>query len=251
MSRNRLKMNPDKTEFILFGHHSQLSKCVTTHITVDNSAVLKSDIIKYLGVWTDKNLTFKQHIINKSWIAALNLRNIRQLRPHLIEASCKTLVQALVMPHIDYSNAIFTDLPASTLKPAQRIQNFAAKVVLGRKKFDSATEALRDLHWLPVNQRCKFKLLFLVFKSLHGRAPTYLRDMLTRQTPKRTTRSSINCELNLVVPFTSRKTFAARSFSVAGPKYWNELPTAIKSCTNIITFRKKLKTHLFAEHFNS
>ena len=222
MQQNRLKMNDEKTECMLVGHHSQLSKCKSTHIMVDGTKVKMSDGIKYLGLWIDKEFTFKNHINNKSKVAALNLWNIRQLRKHLNNDSCKTLVQALVMSHLDYGNAIFADLPASTLKPAQRIQNIAAKVVLGRHKHESATEALHDLHWLPIRQRCKFKLLLQVYKSLHNQAPSYLRDLLVLHAPARMTRSAVSNEMCLVVTYTERKTFAARSFSVAGPRYWNE-----------------------------
>lgn len=251
MSKNRLKMNDEKTEFIMIGHHSQLRKCETTKITVGTTAISASDCIKYLGVFVDQELSFKQHIINKSKTAALNLRNIRQLRKHLSDSSCKTLVQALVISHLDYSNAIFVDLPAVTLKPAQRIQNMAAKLVLNKRKFDSATEALYHLHWLPIYQRSKFKLLLLVFKSLHDQAPIYLKDLLVKQPIRRSTRSSSSSCDNLIVPFTKRVTFAARSFAVAGPKYWNSLPNHIKSSPDTEHFRRNLKTFLFNQHFQN
>src|SRR6218665_858879 len=39
------------------------------------------------------------------------------------------------------------------------------------------TPILRDvLHWLPVPLRVEFKICLLVYKSLHGAAPGYLRD---------------------------------------------------------------------------
>ena len=36
--------------------------------------------------------------------------------------------------------------------------------------------ALRQLHWLPVQQRVEFKLADLVYKALNGRSPQYLAD---------------------------------------------------------------------------
>ena len=250
MSKNRLKMNEEKTEFILIGHSSQRKNCETTTIKVGSTSVTASERVKYLGVWIDQDLSFKHHIVNKSRIAALNLRNIRQLRKYLSESSCKTLVQALVMSHLDYSNAVFVDLPAVTLYPAQRIQNMAAKLILNKSKFDSSTEALHELHWLPIHQRCIFKLCLLVFKSLHDQAPSYLKDLLVKKPIRRFTRSSTSSPNDLLVPFTKRHTFAARSFAVAGPKYWNSLSPHIKSSCDIDNFRKNLKTFLFNQYFN-
>ena len=74
--------------------------------------------------------------------------------------------------------------------------------------------------------------------------PTYLKSMLKRQTHVRTTRTLQDPNL-LVIPTTRRKTFADRSFSVAGPKLWNELPNHLRSIPSFYDFKKQLKTFLF------
>ena len=53
----------------------------------------------------------------------------------------------------------------------------------------------------------------------------------------------------LVVPLVRNKTFAARSFSVLGPTWWNQLPNTIKASQTVEQFKKLLKTNLFREHF--
>ena len=55
MQQNRLKMNDEKTECMLVGHRSQLSKCKSTHIMVDGTKVKMSDGIKFLGFGSTKN----------------------------------------------------------------------------------------------------------------------------------------------------------------------------------------------------
>ena len=57
-----LKMNPAKTEFIYFGHPVQLKKCTETSINVAGDLIVRGSLIRYLGVWMDEGLTFKQHI---------------------------------------------------------------------------------------------------------------------------------------------------------------------------------------------
>ena len=54
----------------------------------------------------------------------------------------------------------------------------------------------------------------------------------------------------LTVPRTKHKTFADRSFSVAGPRLWNSVPHHIKTIDNRDSFKAKLKTHLFNNAFN-
>ena len=53
-----------------------------------------------------------------------------------------------------------------------------------------------------------------------------------------------------LVPKTSKKTFAARSFSVLGPELWNKLPSTIREIDNYARFKKELKTHLFKIAYN-
>ena len=45
MNENRLKMNNDKTEFILFGSKPQLDKCKTKILNVDNTEIKLADKI--------------------------------------------------------------------------------------------------------------------------------------------------------------------------------------------------------------
>ena len=57
--------------------------------------------------------------------------------------------------------------------------SLAARLVLRKRKFDPISDDLRErLHWLPIRQRIQYKLRLLVYKCLHGLAPSYLSDML-------------------------------------------------------------------------
>ena len=126
-----------------------------------------------------------------------------------------------------------------------------AKLVLNKSKYDSATQALKELHWLPIKFRIINKLLTLVYKSLKGSALKYLQELLQKQQPGRDVlRSGNDPTITLKVQRTKCKTFADRSFSVASPKFWNNLPHNIRSADNLDSFKSTLKTHLFKDAFN-
>ena len=171
MDCNRLKMNDTKTEFIQFGSKRQLQKCSTDSIDVNDAVVEKSSEIKYLGVWFDNTVSFKSHVSKKCRLAMLNLQRLKLIRPCLTIDACKTLVQGLVISHLDYANAVFAGLPQCELKKLQRVQNIAAKLILRKKKYDSASACRKDLHWLPIPARIDFKIILLVFKCLTNKAP--------------------------------------------------------------------------------
>ena len=83
-----------------------------------------------------------------------------------------------------------------------------SKLTLKKSKFDSTTEALALLHWLPIGQRIDFKIATITHKCIYGTAPQYLKDLLTFTPTSRNLRSSID-KTRLIVPFPKCKTFAA------------------------------------------
>ena len=106
----------------------------------------------------------------------------------------------------------------------QSIQNYGAKLVLGKTEYDSNRQGRAELHWLPIKSRIKFKVLILVFKCLRGESPSYLSNLLVRCPELTHNLRSNNIKDKLIVPKTVRQTFASRSFSVVGLILWNRLP---------------------------
>ena len=135
MDGNRLKMNDGKTKFIMFGSKYQLNKCITHQININGVPVQTADVIRYLGAWMDKHLSLKHHVKLKYKVVMFNLIRIKRLRSYLTESTCNILVMSLVMSHIDYANIILMNLPECVLGQMQRVQDIAAKIVMGKSKY--------------------------------------------------------------------------------------------------------------------
>ena len=123
-----------------------------------------------------------------------------------------------------------------------------ARVVTFSRSRSSTAPLLKHLHWLPVSARIHFKIALLTFKSLHAIAPSYLSSLVRPYVPSRALRSSSTHQL--CVPHVST-VFGSRGFRSAGPTIWNSLPLSVTSCSTIHTFKKQLKTHMFASAFPS
>ena len=141
-----LKLNPDKTEFIMFGYRSQLVKCTTNCVSISDSTIPRSPSVKYLGVTLDENLSLKEHILLKCSKAMANFVMIHNIQKFLTKDACTTLVFGLCISHLDYANTLFYGLPDKTISHLQRIQTMHVKLTLKKSKFDSTTEALTQLH---------------------------------------------------------------------------------------------------------
>ena len=68
---NQFCLNASKTEFIVF---SKTKLTTNTHMVLDNVVIDEKQAIKYLGVHTDRLLTFKKETKHtKKWLPVLKL----------------------------------------------------------------------------------------------------------------------------------------------------------------------------------
>ena len=95
----------------------------------------------------------------------------------------------------------------------QRIQNYAARVILRLPKSPSITIHIKSLHWLPVKVRSTYKIACLGYHCHSSTAPSYVTDMLRRKPlHTRNTRSSSYTMPLLNRPAHSKTTLGDRSF---------------------------------------
>ena len=178
MDAVKLELNEIKTEFIYFGGRHQLAKTHRDTMNINGEIIKCTNKIKYLGGYLDSSLTFKDHIIAKSRAGTINTIKIKNIRKYFNQDTCHKLVITLVLSHLDYSNSMLSGLPDSSINIRQKVQNSAARLVLGKNANYSSTESTKQLHWLPIKQCIDYKVCTLVHKCQHQKAPKYLQDLL-------------------------------------------------------------------------
>jgi len=126
------------------------------------------------------------------------------------------------------------------------VMNSAARLVFSSSRYNHITPFLRQLHWLKAAERIDFKLAVLVYKCLHGAAPSYLADKLcpsADHSPRRRLRSAPSS--SLVVCRTRLSTIGDRAFPVFAAHVWNGLPQHVTSPFSLyIKFRRRLNASL-------
>ena len=129
----------------------------------------------------------------------------------------------------------------------QLVQNNAARLIVRKAKHEPIEGTRKQLHWLPIEFRIKYKINLLTFKCLHNLAPIYLQDLLQPYKPKRDLRSADKGYLRE----TKTRTVAGdRAFCNAAPALWKKLPDNVKNQENLESFKRELKTYLFGQAFN-
>ena len=115
--------------------------------------------MKNVGVYLDKNLSLDKHINTITSHCYKILKDIGSIRNSLMLIHLERLVHAVISTRLDYCNSLFINISKKNLNKLQKLQNAAARLVLGRRRRDSASEALHVLHWLKVEARILFKII--------------------------------------------------------------------------------------------
>ena len=144
----------------------------------------------------------------------------------------------------------YVGLPLRLLRKLQVVQNAAARLLSGVKKYQHISPTLAALHWLPIRFRIDFKLLTLTYKALNGLGPRYLPERLLPPSSTRVTRASQEVRLRSLTPREARKEKTRnRAFSAVAPRLWNNLPPDIRAAPSLGTFKKQLKTLMYRQAF--
>ena len=247
---DKLKINDDKTEFMIIGTKQQLEKLSPQNLTIGKATVTTVSTAKNLGTWLDNHLTLQENINKTCKAAYLHIHNIRRIRKYLTRDVTEKLVHAFVIGRIDYCNSILYGLPEVHVNKLQRVQNSAARLITYTPRTYHITPVLKTFHWLPVKHRVLFKIAILTFKSIYGQSPEYLRELINiRSNTQYNLRS--NNGLFLTFPtIKTRKTLGDRAFCVAAPTAWNNLPESIRKEQDFKKFKSLLKTFLFKTAYN-
>ena len=190
MTSNFLKLNDDKTEFIIVGSKQQLTKVSSNSVRVGDVDILHAESVKNIGAWFDSSFKLDKQISMTCRSAWHHIRNIEKVGKYLCFETTATLFHAVVTTKLDQNNSLLVNSPKTLLQKLQKVQNAAAKLVSRKRKFDSVTPLLQELHWLPIEQRIQYKVALLVYKSLNGCGPLYLAELLKHYSPAHDLRSA-------------------------------------------------------------
>ena len=154
------------------------SQSLISSIPIGNAQVPFKQSVKNLGFTLDCHLTMNAHVTNIARTCYFELRRLASIRRFLTSTATATLVSAFVLSRIDYCNSLLFGSTHDVTSHLQRIQNYAARVILCLPKSSSITTHLISLHWLPVKIRSTYKIACLGYHCHSSTAQSYVAEML-------------------------------------------------------------------------
>ena len=192
-----MALNPTKSVAILFGTPQKLK----FFSSLNSCNVAGTDI--QLRLWEPHwtlNLTMESHIKALSSSCFYHIRLFKQICSSLDYDMAISVASALVSSCLDHVNSILYGAASKHTNRLQRVQKALARTVMhqhSRGSPLSSTALLQNLHWLPIEWCIRFKLATLAYKALDTGQPPYLAELLRRNEPVRTLRSSSSLLLSV------------------------------------------------------
>ena len=148
---NMLKLNDNKTELMLVtSKRTKHLHSLPTSITMGNAQIPFKKSVKNLGFTLDCHPTMNAHVSNIARTCYFELRRLASIRRFLTITATATLVSAFVLSRIDSCNSLLFGSTHDVTSHLQRIQNYAARVILRLPKSSSIAIHIKSLHLLPV-----------------------------------------------------------------------------------------------------
>lgn len=237
-----MKINPEKTEILLFYPKALSDKVIVQGIIVGNQCIRFSKVVKNVGIWLDEQLNLDSHINKVVSHSHKLLKDIGKIRNVISVKHTEMLVHAVISSRLDYGNSMFFNMSKSNTYKLQKVQNAAARLVKRKRKREGISSVLRELHWLKVESRVIFKIVLLVYKCINGMCSENLNRKLKYK--------KFNCRPEDYLLLETNKVstkYGRRTFAYAGPRLWNALPLKTRTEEDIESFKRQVKTLLFKD----
>ena len=241
---NGLKVNVAKFELLTLGTRQNLRSLPSFTVKFRDTSLTPTSEVRNLGVIFDQHLSWDAHVTALSRKCCGILVGLSHLRHYLPTEALPEIVTALVISHIRYCLVVYGNGSTKNQRRIQKLINFAARVISGKRKFDHISDVRDSLRWLDAPSLSQYQTLCLLQKIINTGQPESLADLFTvnRERPDRNRRTRQDHLLSLP---RARIEAGKRRFAYRAASLLNALPPDLKTMSTG-QFRRALKAELLA-----
>jgi hypothetical protein len=240
MHSNRLTINLKKTNFTIFSPYANpLDTIHVSSVYIGNQQILRVPCIKYLGVFIDESLSWKDHIrfiCTKIRKYCGIFYKVRDFIPATIR---KQLYFALIHSTIQYGVEIYANTKSSYLQDLCVLNNRILRTLQFADMRTNISDLFKRYNALDVKCLFEYRLCLFVFKFLHYSnmlpLPFVHYFMQNFSVHLHHTRSSANL---FVQRFNSNH--GMRTLHYRAAVTWNRLPPVLKINVSLSMFKRQL-----------
>ena len=121
-----------------------------------------------LGLRIDHFLTWNPHLQNIHRTIAGYLALLCRIKKYFPFQTRKAFFNCYILTHMDYCSTIWGNAPSS--ERILKLQKRAARITTDTEYRAESAPLMKQLHWLPLPERVKYRQAQLVYKSVKGLA---------------------------------------------------------------------------------
>ena len=251
---NFLKLNTDKTKYIVIGSQRNLkniSQQQLPPLKLNGDILERKQIVKNLGVIFDENMCWSSHINSMVSKAYGRLKQAYKFRKFLSLESRFNLVETYILSLFNYGDVLFQNITGILSNKIQRVQNSCMRFVFGLRKYDHISHCYEQNKTLNMENRRKLHALVLMHKIRIGEAPEYLSEKIVRHLDLHdyNTRGRDNIAVQRV-----NTSIRSNTFFIYISKLYNEILPSVSDnllrTMSVFSFKRNCKSYLTYQQFN-
>ena len=242
VNANKLSLNIPKTNFMIF---SNTLRDLPGDVLIDGTPLVKVKSSRFLGITFDDKLNWKSHTINICKTISRNIGIMNKLKYYFPSSTLSTLYFSLVLPYLNYGIMAWGNSSQTHIDKITALQNRALKIIHNAHARDKPDPLFRKSKILKFSDLFHFQTGQFMYQFNKKELPMAFSNMFTKNNSIHNypTRQANSFHLPL-----NRTSFASKTVSFYGPKYWNSLAADIKTTPSLNCFKKKLKKHLISKY---
>ena len=229
----------------------KLNDMVLVDMVINDKVIKRIKFARNLGLNYDEVLSWRRHINILIGRAIGKFKDLNRHKKFLTQESKKLLCDSIILSLFSFADIVFMNIDMYLQRKVQKIQDYCLNFIFNIKKREhvNRAELRKSINWLSMKDRRILNGLSLLYKTLNGKGPDYIRDMFTlvSEISERNTRTYPS---NIWIPTGHVSAIHRKSFKFYIPKIWNSLPENIKNSNTIQTFKKKVKNALLQEEID-
>ena len=243
---NKLKMNADKTKYMIFRSQKKYGQQSNPVLKVDDEVIDRVDSTNCLGVIIDEKLTWTKHINSIHGKISMSIGVMRKLRSVLPLNALFMLYNAFVLPYLNYCSLVWSGASLSNLNRLQVLQKKAIRLCSNAHYLAHTAPIFKGLNTLTLSDNVALKVGIFMFKYFKGILPEifdhclYLNNTIHNFDTRN--------KHAIVLPYCRLSIKQKHSILYKGAKFWNALDQIFKNVNTPNSFKTKYKHFLISAY---
>ena len=235
---NKLLINFDKTNYVIFKTRNKRIDESAIHISVDGKEIKKCNSVKFLGIYIDCDLTWKNHINYISCKISRVIGVINRLKHLLPIRVLVNLYNTMILPDLNYCIILWGGCASYLFNKVFVLQKKVVRITTNSSYNAHTDKLFVKLNILKLEHIYELSVTSFMFLYMKNALPSCFNNYFVsnKTINTYTTRNSEK----IYIP-TTKYNFSRTIIRYKGPVMWNNLSESLKNSPSLSSLKRNFK----------